>query len=204
MESKFRNNGDPPQASDPAMDAEPPEATITELLSRFSEKDPAIDEELLRRVYKELRVLAYHYMRLERPGHILQPTALINEAYLRLEKQRDTVWQNKKHFYAIAALLMRRILVDVARHEKSSGKSVMLTDILAVAPRVFSGVLDVHKALERLAALEPRHAHALELKYFGGLSNADIASCMGIREVTVEKYLRLGRAFLATELDEWK
>jgi len=196
--SRSRNTPDETNPTS-AKNPDPTPAEITQLLSRFHEQDAQVDEQLLVTVYRELRILAGHYMRLERPGHLLQPTALINEAYLRLERQRHTRWENRKHFFAVAAMVMRRILVDIARHEQGA-RSVPMTDMVAVTPKISTKVVVIDQALVRLSALEPNHAKALELKYFGGLTNQEIASCMHISESTVEKYLRLGRAWLETEL----
>jgi RNA polymerase sigma-70 factor, ECF subfamily len=182
-------------------------ADITGLLKRFQSGDRHAEEELLRAVHKELRVLAGHYMNLEGPGHLLQPTALINEAYLRLAKQRDTDWQNRTHFFAVAAQAMRRILVDYARNANARRRGGGLRPIsLESDPPPGEGIssemLAVSQALDRLSSLHPVQAKVVELKYFGGLTDAEIAAFLNLGQRTVEKYLRLAKAWLKVELEQ--
>jgi len=184
----------------------PSSADITGLLKRFQNGDQHAAEELLCAVQKELRLLAGHYMNLEGPGHLLQPTALINEAYLRLAKQRDTDWQNRTHFFAVAAQAMRRILVDYARNAKALRRGgglrpISLESDLPQREGISSEILAVSQALNRLSSLHPAQAKVVELKYFGGLTDAEIAAFVGLGQRTVEKYLRLAKAWLKIELE---
>jgi RNA polymerase sigma-70 factor (ECF subfamily) len=179
---------------------------ITGLLKRFQSGDRHAEEELLCAVQKELRLLAGHYMKLEGPGHLLQPTALINEAYLRLAKQRDTDWQSRTHFFAVAAQAMRRILVDYARNANACRRGgglrpASLESDLPDGEGISSEILDVSQALNRLSSLHPAQAKVVELKYFGGLTDAEIAAFVGLGQRTVEKYLRLAKAWLKIELE---
>jgi len=184
----------------------PLSADITGLLKLFQSGDRHAEEELLRAVHKELRLLAGHYMNLESPGHLLQPTALINEAYFRLAKQRDTDWQSRTHFFAVAAQAMRRILVDYARHanavRRGGGLRPTALEIdLPYREGISSEVVAVSQALNRLSSLHQTQAKVVELKYFGGLTDAEIAAFVGLGQRTVEKYLRLAKAWLKVELE---
>jgi len=184
----------------------PLSADITGLLKLFQSGDRNAEEELLRAVHKELRLLAGHYMNLEGPGHLLQPTALINEAYFRLAKQRDTDWQSRTHFFAVAAQAMRRILVDYARHANASRRGgglhpTALEIDLPYREGISSEVVAVSQALNRLSSLHQTQAKVVELKYFGGLTDAEIAAFVGLGQRTVEKYHRLAKAWLKIELE---
>ena len=156
-------------------------------------------------VYAELRQLAAAYLRRERPGHTLQTTALIHEAYLKLVGQRHGRWQGRKHFYGIAARLMRQVLVEHARRhqaEKRGGGRVAVTlghaDEVAGSPEV--DILAVHEALERLAAFDAQQARIVELRFFGGLSIEETAEALGVGHATVEREWGLARAWLRKEL----
>jgi RNA polymerase sigma factor (TIGR02999 family) len=184
----------------------PSSADITGLLKRFQSGDRHAEEELLRAVHKELRLLAGHYMSLESPGHLLQATALINEAYLRLAKQHDTDWQNRTHFFAVAAQAMRRILVDYARNANARRRGgglrpISLETDLPLTEGISSEILAVSQALNRLASLHPVQAKVVELKFFGGLTAAEIAAYLDLSQRTVQRYLRLAKAWLKIELE---
>ena len=156
-------------------------------------------------VYSELHRRAAAYLRRERPGHTLQPTALVNEAYLRLVPQQRVIWQNRAHFFGIAAQMMRRILVDHARGgrmEKRSGRWVRVTlhDDLAKSRESDAAVLDLDAALTRLAEFDPRKSRIAELRFFGGLSLEETAHVLDLSVATVERDWRAARAWLYAAL----
>jgi RNA polymerase sigma factor (TIGR02999 family) len=184
-----------------------PSGTITELLIRWNQGDSKALEELMPLVYGELRRLAINYLRRERHNHTLQPTALVNEAYLRLVDQRSPNWKNRGQFYGIAAQLMRRILVDHARQrnaEKRGGSNqqkISLTNATGVAGSPDIEVLAVNEALEELAVFDPQQARIVELKFFGGLSIEEVAEVVGVGHATVEREWKLARAWLRRKLE---
>jgi len=165
---------------------------------------------LLPLVYKELRRLAGRCMRDERPGHTLQPTALVHEAYLRLAGQERANWQNRAQFMAIAGQLMRRLLVDHARKRhaaKRGGALVTLEESIRdpCSPVALpEEILVVNEALDRLASLDPQQSRVVELRYFAGLSAEETAEAMGISQRTVEREWALAKAWLRTQLAEEK
>jgi RNA polymerase sigma factor (TIGR02999 family) len=178
---------------------------VTELLRRWGDGDASAGEELLPLVYEELRRRASGYLRREPPGHAMQPTALVHEAYLRLVDQDRMVWQNRAQFFAVASQMMRRVLVDQARArraEKRSGRwsRVTLGDALVQARAPDVDVLDLHAALERLAQLDARKSQVAELRFFGGLSLEEAAECIGVSLATVERDWQSARAWLFKEL----
>jgi RNA polymerase sigma-70 factor (ECF subfamily) len=147
---------------------------VTELLEQWSQGDDAALAELTPLVYEELRRLAHRHMRAERTNHTLQTTALVNEAYLRLADQTHPRWQNRAHFFAVAARAMRRILVSYARSQRAEKRGggalkMELDEAAIVSPEESKEIIDLHEALERLATLDSRKAQVVELKYFGGL-----------------------------------
>jgi len=179
---------------------------VTDLLTRWSNGDAAALAELTPLVYEELRRLARRHMGSERPDHTLQTTALVNEAYLRLADQTSPRWENRAHFFAVAALAMRRILVSYARaqrSEKRGGGSVKieLDEAALVSPEESKEIVELHEALERLATLDSRKAQVVELKYFGGLSYDEMAEVLKISPVTVRRDWRFAKAWLYTELN---
>ncbi len=178
---------------------------VTQLLERWSGGDQSALEELTPLVYNELRNVADAYLRRERPDHTLQATALVNEAYLRLIGQKHGRWEGRKHFYGIAARLMRQVLIEHARKhkaEKRGGGRVTVTldhyDEVADTPDV--DILAVHEALERLATFDEQQARIVELRFFGGLSIQEAAETMGIGHATVEREWKMARAWLRNEL----
>ncbi|HEU0208492.1 MAG TPA: sigma-70 family RNA polymerase sigma factor [Candidatus Udaeobacter sp.] len=178
---------------------------VTQLLADWSEGDQAALEKLTPVVYEELRRLAHRYMHGQRPDHTLQTTALANEAYLRLVDQSRPSFQNRAHFFAVAAKAMRQILLnharDQQRQKRGGGASKVELDTTAlVSPEQTKTVLDVDEALERLALLDERKARIVELKYFGGLQEEEIASVLKVSPVTVRRDWRFARAWLYTEL----
>lgn len=162
---------------------------------------------LMPAVYAELRRLAAHYLKGERPGQTLQPTALVNEAYLKLLKDRPERWQNRAHFCAIAAHAMRQILIERARArdalKRGGGQPRVTFDegLPAVAPDRSVDLIALDNALERLAALDAGQAKIVELRYFGGLSIEETAEAMGISPATVKRHWAVARAWLAKELE---
>ena len=159
----------------------------------------------LPRVYDELRELANRYLRRERPGHTLQPTALVHEAYLRLRNQRNVDWSNQAQFLGIAARMMRRILVNHAEardaQKRGSGAThVNLDTALAVFDREAIPTLDVDKALMQLEAIDPRQAQIAELRFFGGLTVPQTAEALGISPATVKREWTVAKMFLEREL----
>jgi RNA polymerase sigma-70 factor, ECF subfamily len=178
---------------------------VTDLLERWSDGDDAALAELTPLVYEELRRLAHRQMNAERTDHTLQTTALVNEAYLRLADQTNARWQNRAHFFAVAARAMRRILVSYARSrrsEKRGGGAVKmeLDEAALVSPEESKEIIDLHEALERLASLDSRKAQVVELKYFGGLNYDEMAEVLKISTITVRRDWRFARAWLYTEL----
>jgi RNA polymerase sigma-70 factor, ECF subfamily len=187
------------------MTSSPP--NITQLLANWSNGDQAALDELLPLVNDELRQLAKRYMRREHPGHTLQPTALVNEAYLRLIDQQNVHWQNRAHFFGIAAQLMRRILIDYARryqYAKRGGGAlrVSLDESVAVTEANTAELLAVNEALERLTALDARKGRIVELRFFGGLSLDETATVLNISSPTVQREWRAAKAWLHRILTE--
>lgn len=179
--------------------------SVTQLLGAWRSGDEHALAELTPLVYSELRRLAGHYMRSERAGHTLQATAVVNEAFMRMVDM-DVPWQDRAHFFAIAARSMRRILVDHAkahRREKRGGKNTDLTldEALVVSAEPDADLVNLDEALERLEALDERKAKVVELHYFGGLTYDEIAEAMEISAATVHRDLRMAKAWLQNELE---
>ena len=179
---------------------------VTRLLARVREGQAGASDELFTRVHQELRRLAAGYMRHERREHTLQPTALVHEAYLRLVDQRDASPENRAHFFGIAAGVMRRILIDHARArnaEKRGGDhlKVDLDEAAAEMSHPSESLIELDRALERLAAIDPRRARVVELRFFGGLTVEEIADLMAVGARTVDRDWRVARAWLRRELD---
>lgn len=180
---------------------------VTRLLGDLKAGDKAAEAQLLELVYPELRKIARRYLRSERSGHTLQPTALVNEAYLQLTQQLDKDWQGRSHFFAIAAQLMRRILVDHARHKKAAKrdgarKQVELTETLAVTEDRLDEILDVDLALQRLAEFDPRRATVVELRFFGGMTEEEVGEVLDVAPRTVRRDWNVAKAWLHGELRE--
>lgn len=183
---------------------EPDRHEVTQLLASLNAGDARAADDLVPLVYKELRRLAGHYLKHERPGHTLQPTALVHEAFLKLVGQ-ETPWQNRNHFFAMAANLMRRILVDYARsHEAKkrggAAEKIALDDAFVFATERPSEVIALDEALKELAEIDPRRARVVELKFFGGLNTDEIAEVLGVHPNTVLRDWNLARAWLKTRL----
>lgn len=180
---------------------------ITQLLNQWSDGDERALDRLTPLVYQELRQQAARYLRRERPGHTMQTTALINEAYLRLIDAKEVRWQGRAHFFAIAANLMRRILVDHARQRnavKRGGSPVHVTldRIVATANQSKVDVLAIDEALTKLAAVDRQQAQIVELRFFSGLSVEETAAALGISPRTVKRDWSVARAWLRREIGE--
>jgi len=183
----------------------PSPAPVTALLQAWADGDQSALGALLPLVEQELRRLARHYMRGERPGHTLQPTALVNEAYLRLVGVAHVRWQNRAHFLAVAARTMRRILVDLARakgYQKRGGRApvVPLDDVDIAAPALAPNLVALHDALEALADVDARKAQVVELRYFGGLTVKETAEVLDVSPETVMRDWTFAAAWLLREL----
>src|SRR5436190_8159856 len=178
---------------------------VTALLTRWSQGDDAALAELTPLVYEELRRLAHRQMGRERPDHTLQTTALVNEAYLRLADQTNPRWQNRAHFFAVAARAMRQILVSYARTQQAQKRGggafkVDLDEAALVSPEESREIVELHEALEQLSALDSRKAQIVELKYFGGLNYDEIAEVLKISRITVRRDWEFAKVWLYTEL----
>jgi RNA polymerase sigma-70 factor, ECF subfamily len=183
--------------------ASPPR--VTQLLAEWSRGDNAALAELTPLVYEELQRLAHHFMEGQRRDHTLQTTALVNEAYLRLADQTNPRWQNRAHFFAVAARAMRQILVDYARSDRAQKRGggalkVDLDEAAIVSPEQSKEIVDLHEALERLVTLDSRKGQVVELKYFGGLNYDEIADVLKISRVTVRREWEFAKVWLYTEL----
>ncbi len=180
---------------------------VTQLLAEWSDGDDGALAELTPLVYEELRRLAHHFMEGQRPDHTLQTTALVDEAYLRLADQTNPSWQSRAHFFAIAARAMRQILVNYAKSSRAQKRGggalrVELEEAAIVSPEQSKEIVDLHEALERLAALDSRKARVVELKYFGGLNHDEIAEVMKVSTVTVRRDWVFAKAWLYDELHD--
>lgn len=173
----------------------------TGLLRAWGRGDLQARDDLLPLVYRELRQRAAAYFRRERPDHTLQPTALVNEAYLRLVGQRRVAWQNRAHFFGVAAQMMRRILVDHARahhaaRRPGAGLRVSLSDGMSVTHPLDCELLVLDQALDELTTLDPRQAQIVELRYFAGFSEEEVAEALSISRSTVTREWHTARAWL--------
>jgi len=177
---------------------------VTQLLIAWNQGDPAALEQLIPLVQAELHRLARHYLRQERPGHPLQPTALVNEVYIRLIEWQNVEWKNRAHFFGVSAQLMRRILVDLARRrQRVSGRSLHQVSLGQAEQQPQDRATDLialDDALRTLAEIDPRKSRIVELRYFGGLSNAEIAEVLGISENTIIREWGRAKAWLYREL----
>ena len=177
---------------------------IHDLLATSGYWQNAQPDELAPLVYEELRQLAHRYMRSERPGHTLQATALVNEAYLRLADQTTPQWRDRTHFFAVAARMMRHILVDYARGrqraKRDGGIKVELSDDILVTETEIGRVVDLNDALERLAEMDRRASQVVELRYFGGMNYEEIAEVLSISAITVRRDWEFAKAWLHQDL----
>lgn len=180
-------------------------ANVTRLLEAWRDGDEQALAALTPIVEHELHRLAARYMAGERPGHVLQPTALVNEAYLRLADWKDVRWQNRAHFFAMAAQIMRRVLVDMARTRDRSKRGggrlhVSLSEAAQVPAARSADFVALDDALRSLEALDPRKSRVVELRFFGGLSLEEVAQVLDVSVATVRRDWSLARAWLYREL----
>jgi RNA polymerase sigma-70 factor (ECF subfamily) len=185
--------------------AQPSSHEVTQLLHAWSDGDQEALEKLVPLVYEELHRLARHYMSGERPGHTLQTSALVNEAYLRLVDWKNVRWQNRAHFFGVAAQMMRRILVDFARsrqYAKHGGgmNRVSFAETAIVSPERGADFIALDDALKSLATIDPRKSRIVELRFFGGLSVEETAEVLKISPRTVMREWSLAQAWLYREL----
>ena len=179
---------------------------ITQLLKQWSNGDAEVLDDLMPLVYVELRRQASSYLRRERSNHTLQPTALINEAYLKLIDQRDVKWQNRAHFFAIAAQAMRRILVDYARERKrekrgGAAENLPIEEAAFVISKEKSiDLVALDEALNKLAKFDERQAKVVELRYFSGLSIDETAEVLNVSNVTIRRDWNMAKAWLLQEI----
>jgi RNA polymerase sigma factor (TIGR02999 family) len=190
----------------PMMDGNVPgEEDVTRLLLEWRDGNEGALTWLIPLVYDELRRLAASYMRRERPDHTLQPTALLNEAYLRLIDQTRVTWQGRAHFFGIAARMMRRILMDHARQHRaakrgSGGRKLSLDAALEEPVRQDVDLIALDEALARLEELDPRQSQVVELRFFAGLEVVEVAEVMGISPATVKREWAIARVWLHREI----
>lgn len=183
----------------------PRQHEITQLLAEWSDGNQSALDHLYPLVYDELHRLARRYMSREKKGHTLQTTALINEAYVRLVDQKNVHWANRSHFFAISAQIMRRILIDHARRHRyakrgGGARQVSLEEVAAITPDPGGELLRLDEALKSLAEMDPRRSQVVELRYFGGLNNEEIAGVLHISENTVTRDWNMARAWLYQQL----
>ena len=179
---------------------------LTELLLNWCSGDKTAPDELFPIVYRELKAMAHRQLYNESPGHTLQTTALVNEAYIKLVDQHRVRWQNRAHFFAIAAQMMRRILIDHARghaRQRRGGKlnKISLDEAMIVTDERASDLIALDEALNDLAKVDPRRSRVVELRFFGGLTNEEIAEVLEIAPNTVIRDWNMARAWLYKQLD---
>jgi RNA polymerase sigma factor (TIGR02999 family) len=185
--------------------SEPPQLPITQMLLDWSEGDQSALERMMPIVYSELHRLAHHYMSRERDGHTLQTSALVNEAYLRLVDQRNVKWNNRAHFFAIAAQMMRRILVDYARNHLYAKRGagavhVSLDHAELTSNEPTAEVTALDEALTKLESVDPRQGRVVELRFFGGLTIKETAEAMDISIDMVKREWSTAKAWLFREM----
>ena len=179
---------------------------VSVLLADWSKGDQTAREKLMPLVYDELRRLAHRQMARERPGHSLQATALVNEAYMRLVNQNEVRWQNRAHFFALASQVMRHILVDYARNRHRAkrgggGQQVSLDEAMIVSGERAAELVALDDALNELAAIDPRRSRVVELRYFGGLSVEETAEILDVSAITVMRDWNAAKAWLYRAID---
>ncbi len=189
------------------VELEDSDKSITVMLGQLTAGNREVEAQLIPQIYEELRRLARSFMRQERANHTLQPTALVHEAYARLVQQTHVPWQNRAHFFAAAARLMRHILVDHARARRANKRGgmqqqVTLDDVMLEARNQSIDVLALHEAIERLAALDARQAKIVELHFFGGLTFEEIALILDVSVRTAKGDWSMARAWLRGELSK--
>jgi RNA polymerase sigma-70 factor (ECF subfamily) len=186
--------------------ADPGPGEVTQLLLQLRAGEKGAEAKLITLVYTELQRLAAHYLRGERPDHTLQPTALVHEAYIRLTQLQGVDWQSRAHFFAMAATVMRRILVDHARARKANKRegfreAISLEDAFVVSHARSLELVALDDALEKFAKLNARGSKIVELRFFGGLSEEETGAVLGISARTVKRDWRLAKAWLYNEVN---
>ena len=186
---------------------ERPTHQVTQLLIAWSNGDKTALDKLMPLIHEELLRLAHHYMSRERPGHTLQTTALVDEAYLRLVNRKEVRWQNRAHFFAIAAYLMRGILVDHARshaYAKRGGgaRKIELEEATVVSQERAAEVVALDEALKELATFDPQQSRIVELRFFGGLTIEQTAEALGVSPATIKREWGSAKAWLYHELNK--
>jgi RNA polymerase sigma-70 factor (ECF subfamily) len=179
---------------------------VTQLLARIASGDAGVSEQLISLVYSELHAMAGRCMRHERPGHTLQATVLVHEAFLRLVSEHDVEWQSRTHFFAIAAKVMRRVLIHYAREHRAlkrggAGARIDLEDALLVAEDHLEEVLMVDESLKKLAAIDPEQSRLVELRFFAGMTVEETAAVMGISTASVKREWSHAKAWLRREMN---
>lgn len=185
---------------------QPPMHEVTQLLIEWSNGDKAALDRLMPLIHEELRRLAHHYMSRERPGHTLQTTALVNEAYLRLVNRKNVHWQNRAHFFAIAAQCMRSILVDHARSlayakRGGGGTKIPLDDAMIISREKAAEVVALDEALVVLSELDPKQSRVVELRFFGGLTIEETAEVLDLSPATIKREWMSAKAWLFNQLN---
>ena len=185
---------------------QPPDANVTDLLIQWSKGDESAFEHLVSYVMPQLRQLAACYMRGERPGHVLQTTALVNEAWLRLADQSQLTWTNRTHFFAAAARMMRNILVDYARSRDSvkhggGAQPLVLDEALVLSNERSEDLLLLDQALRKLADTDHRKSQVVELRFFGGMNVEETAHVLGVSPNTIIRDWSLAKAWLRREMN---
>lgn len=180
---------------------------VTQLLIEWSNGDKAALDKLIPLIHEELRRLAHHYMSRERPGHTLQTTALVDEAYVRLVNRKDVHWQNRAHFFAISAQLMRSILVDHARshaYTKRGGgaRKISLDETMIVSQQRAAEVIALDDVLKELASFDPQQSRIVELRFFGGLTIEETAEVLNLSPATIKREWSTAKAWLYRELSK--
>ena len=179
---------------------------VSVLLADWSKGDETAREKLIPLVYDELRRLAHRQMARERPGHSLQATALVNEAYMKLVNQNEVRWQNRAHFFALASQVMRHILVDYARNrhraKRGGGQKVSLDEAMIASGERAAELVALDDALNELAAIDPRRSRVVELRYFGGLSVEETAEILNVSPITVMRDWNTAKAWLFRAVDK--
>jgi len=196
-----------PTLNDPSQpdDAAPDPVQLTQFLNELGQGDARAEAELMPALYRELRNLAQSHLRGSRPDQTLQPTALVHSAYMKLFGSTDSVWDNRKHFFVVAAKAMRQVIIDHARKrgrtKRGGGRLAMtLNEDLAEAEEESIDFLDLDEALAELDAEAPRQARVVELRYFAGLEVAEVAEVLDISKATVERDWRFARAWLSRRM----
>lgn len=180
-------------------------SSLTQMLVAWGQGDESVLNQLIPLVYQELHQMAHRYLAGERQGHVLQTSALVNEAYLRLVDWKDVEWKNRAHFFGLAAQMMRRILVDFARARQfqkrgGAGQQISFEETAIVAPERSAELVALDDALQALAQLSPRQSQVVELRFFGGLSNEETAEVLKVSVGTVRRDWSMAQAWLYREL----